>query len=56
MNLDIPRSLLLRAAEALRQQAHMEAGSSQAPDLIKKEDTQAWKDRAEINRLMREAE
>lgn len=40
----LDRPLLYRAVEALLQQAHMESGTSMAPDLIDNEDTQAWKD------------
>lgn len=50
----IPKSLLRRAVKALREQAHMEAGTSQAPDLIKQEHTQAWADAKALSAYLRE--
>ncbi|WCD44225.1 hypothetical protein Lumi_086 [Xylophilus phage Lumi] len=44
MKFDIRPAVLQRAIAALEYQAHMEAGQSQSPDLIRKEDTQAWGD------------
>jgi hypothetical protein len=50
----IPIAILKRAIKALEYQAWMEAGLSQAPDLINEKDTQAWKDAQEIKRILRE--
>jgi hypothetical protein len=54
ITLNIPKAVLLRAVEALRVDAMMEAGQSQAPDLIKKEDTQQWQDAKDLARALRE--
>jgi hypothetical protein len=48
----IERDLIERAIEALRYQAHNEAGMSQMPDLISKEDTQEWADAERLKRLL----
>lgn len=53
MIINIPKALLLRAADALQYKAHNEAGQSQAPDLFGKEDTQEWTDAEAIKKLMK---
>lgn len=40
----IPKSVLRRAAQALRYEARTRAGMSQAPDLFAAQDTQEWDD------------
>ncbi len=42
--MNIPKTVLKRAAEALKDQAHTRAGMSQAPDLFTAKDTQQWAD------------
>ena len=48
----VPENLIHAAIVALQEQAHMEAGHSQAPDLIEQEDTEAWKYAAELDKII----
>lgn len=50
----ISKALLRRAVAALRDAAHMEAGTSQAPDLVRMEDTQEWEDAKALDAWLRE--
>lgn len=52
--MQISKALLRRAVAALRDAAHMEAGTSQAPDLIQVQDTQAWEDAKTLDAWLRE--
>ena len=49
-------ALLHRAVEALEYKAHMEAGMSQAPDLIIQEETQEWQDAQVLRRALDQGE
>lgn len=55
MEVTIPKALLLRAAEALKYKAIMEAGMSVMPELFRKEDTQEWDDAKAIRAIVRAA-
>jgi predicted HAD superfamily Cof-like phosphohydrolase len=48
----VPTHLLLSAIEALRYKAHNEAGQSQAPDLVKQEETEEWGDADTLQEAM----
>lgn len=48
----VPENLIHAAIVALQYQAHMDAGHSQAPDLIAKEDTDEWKYADALNKII----
>jgi hypothetical protein len=52
--MDVPKRLVRAAITALLEKGATEAGMSQAPELIKLEHTQAFKDAQELKRLLKD--